>query len=178
MDNFEETVRKDLHAYLHRTGLTDERMPETDDIGSIWQGIATAYLPDGVREYAGYPCVSLGWAMYIGMAVAAFWDSDWESYRNNPDIYAELKAARGFDRMDEYIREEILGLKDGEYDRVEMIVGECAARTDSILHHSGIEAGSKEAFNAYLACLHQMYLAGAAFQLSRMGYSMTKVSVQ
>ena len=33
----------------------------------------------------------------------------------------------------------------------------------------------KEAFNAYVACLHQLYLFGAAMQLKRMGYHMTKM---
>ena len=33
----------------------------------------------------------------------------------------------------------------------------------------------KEAFNGYVACLHQLYLFGAAIQLKRMGYHMTKM---
>ena len=32
----------------------------------------------------------------------------------------------------------------------------------------------KEAFNSYVSCLHQLYLFGAAMQLNRMGYHMTK----
>ena len=39
-----------------------------------------------------------------------------------------------------------------------------------------LEPGTKEAFNAYVACLHQLYLFGAAMQLKRMGYHMTKMS--
>ena len=38
-----------------------------------------------------------------------------------------------------------------------------------------LEPGTKEAFNAYVACLHQLYLFGAAMQLKRMGYHMTKM---
>ena len=34
----------------------------------------------------------------------------------------------------------------------------------------------KEAFNGYVACLHQLYLFGAAMQLKRMGYHMTKMN--
>ena len=33
----------------------------------------------------------------------------------------------------------------------------------------------KEAFNGYVACLHQLYLFGTAMQLKRMGYHMTKM---
>ena len=38
------------------------------------------------------------------------------------------------------------------------------------------ETGTKEAFHAYVACLHQLYLAGVAMQLKRMGYRMTKMN--
>ena len=34
----------------------------------------------------------------------------------------------------------------------------------------------RQAFNGYVACLHQLYLMGAAMQLKRMGYHMTKMS--
>ena len=34
----------------------------------------------------------------------------------------------------------------------------------------------KEAFNGYVACLHQLYLMGASMQLKRMGYHMTKMN--
>ena len=42
--------------------------------------------------------------------------------------------------------------------------------------HQRLEPGTKEAFNGYVACLHQLYLFGAAMQLKRMGYHMTKMN--
>lgn len=36
--------------------------------------------------------------------------------------------------------------------------------------HQHLESGTKEAFNGYVVCLHQLYLFGAAMQLKRMGY--------
>ena len=39
--------------------------------------------------------------------------------------------------------------------------------------HQRLEPGTKEAFNAYVACLHQLYLFGGAMQLKPMGYHMT-----
>ena len=38
-----------------------------------------------------------------------------------------------------------------------------------------IMPGTKEAFLAYVACLHQLFLFGAAIQLKRMGYHMTRI---
>ena len=41
--------------------------------------------------------------------------------------------------------------------------------------HQRIELGTKEAFDAYVSCLHQLYLFGVAMQLNRMGYYMKKM---
>ena len=54
--------------------------------------------------------------------------------------------------------------------------GECASRVYNALMHQHLEPGTKEAFNGYVACLHQLYLMGAAMQLKRMGYHMTKMN--
>ena len=34
---------------------------------------------------------SLGWMMYIGMAVAKMWDEDWTAYASLPDLYTPLR---------------------------------------------------------------------------------------
>ena len=83
---------------------------------------------------------------------------------------------RGYDSMDEYIREEVLLLSGTDYTAIEKIVGECASRVYNALMHQRLEPGTKGAFNGYVACLHQLYLMGAAIQLKRMGYHMTKMS--
>ena len=57
---------------------------------------------------------------------------------------------------------------------LEKVTGECASRVYNALRHQNIEPGTKEAFNAYVSCLHQLYLMGAAMQLNRMGYYMKK----
>ncbi len=117
---------------------------------------------EGMREFQDFPSASLGWMMYIGMAVAKMWDTEWEVmeqreqsdaridsaesrqnstegqiYSKIEDLYAYMRDKRGYDQMDEYISEEV---------------------------------------NGYVACLHQLYLMGAAVQLKRMGYHMTKMN--
>jgi hypothetical protein len=77
--------------------------------------------------------------------------------------------------MDEYIREDVLLLKGVDYTMLEKLVGECASRVYNALRHQNIESGTKDAFNAYVSCLHQLYLFGAAMQLNRMGYYMKKM---
>lgn len=176
MTKFEEKIQQDLHRYLLMEKEIDQRLPDAVDIEEKWEAIAQAYLPDGIREYNGYPTVSLGWMMYVGMAVAKYWDTEWEVYGKVENLYLYLKEKRGYDNMDEYIREEVLQLKGEDYSNLEHLVAECASRTHSQLYHADYEPGTKAAFMAYVDCLHQMYQMGAAVQLNRMGYHMTKIN--
>jgi hypothetical protein len=175
MEKFEEQLRNDLHLFLQSLNEVDERLPECPDVEEKWEEIAKAYLPDGIREFQSYPSASLGWMMYIGLAVAKMWDTEWEIYSKVENLYAYIRDKRGYDAMDEYIREEVLLLRGDDYTALEKLTGECAQRVYNALMHQRLEPGTKEAFNGYVSCLHQLYLMGAAVQLKRMGYRMTKV---
>ena len=176
MENFEEQLRKDLHQFLLSMKEVDNRMPECPDVEEKWEEIAKAYIQDGIREFQDFPSASLGWMMYIGMAVAKFWDAEWDIYSKIEDLYAYMRDKRGYDAMDEYIREEVLQLQCVDFTVLEKVVGECASRLYNALMHQRLEPGTKEAFNGFVACLHQLYLFGAAMQLKRMGYHMTKMN--
>jgi len=52
---FEEKFKEDLATYLQEKELVDEILPDTTDMEGKWLGIAEAYLPDGMREFATYP---------------------------------------------------------------------------------------------------------------------------
>ena len=86
MEQFEEQLHQDLHQFLQSMKEVDERLPECPDVEDKWEEIAKAYIPDGIREFNDFPSASLGWMMYIGMAVAKFWDAEWE-------IYSETRGA-------------------------------------------------------------------------------------
>ena len=75
---FEDIIRQDLHQFLLSMKEVEERLPECPDVEEKWEAIAKAYIPDGIKEFNDYPTASLGWMMYIGMAVAKFWDVEWE----------------------------------------------------------------------------------------------------
>jgi len=176
MEKFEEQLHQDLHQYLQGIKEVDERLPECPDVEEKWVEIAKTYIPDGIREFQNFPSASLGWMMYIGMAVAKYWDTEWEIYSKIEDLYAFIRDKRGYDTMDEYIREEVLLLKGDDYNMLETTTGECASRVYNALMRQHFEPATKEAFNGYVACLHQLYLMGAAMQLKRMGYHMTKMN--
>ena len=174
-EQFEEILRSDLHQFLLSIKEVDERLPECPDVEEKWEQLAQAYIPDGIREFQAFPSASLGWMMYIGMAVAKMWDTEWEIYSKIDDLYVYMRDKRGYDSMDEYIREEVLLLQGVDYEVLEKLVGECASRVYNALVRQNIEPGTKDAFKGYVACLHQLYLFGAAMQLNRMGYHMTKM---
>ena len=175
MEKLEEQIHSDLQQYLLSVNEVDERLPECPDVEGKWEAIANAYIPDGVREFQNYPLASLGWMMYIGMALAKMWDDDWQYYAAKDDLYVYLHDKRGYDAMDEYIRRDVLKLKGKDFAATEELVSECASRVHNTLMHQDIEPGTKEAFLAYVACLHQLYLFGAAVQLKRMGYHMRRI---
>lgn len=172
---FEEKFKEDLATYLQGKDLVDMMLPDIADMEEKWLGIAEAYLPDGMREFADYPTVSLGWMMYIGMAIAKYWDEDWDIYNKVENLYIYLRDRIDYDHMDDYICEKVLLLTADEHKTLADMVDKCAARTNSLLRHLPIAPGSKDAFQAYLAALHQLYFMGAAMQLKRMGYHMTKI---
>lgn len=169
---FEEHVREDLQEFLKRKGVLDARVPECPDVEEKWGVIARAYLPDGAREFAGYPVVSLGWMMLIGRAMAFYWDQDWESHGSRDDYYEYLRDRRGYDYLDEVIVGEILGYPEADAQAVSDLAAESASRVLSMLRHAPVEAGTPEAYACYVAALHQLYLAGMAVELNALGYHM------
>lgn len=172
----EQLFRDDLHQFLLSVDMIDERLPEAPDLEELWQPIAQSYMPDAIREFNGeYPRVAFGWIMYVGMALAKYWDVEWSTYSKVTDLYAYLRDRIDFDHMDDYICEKVLCLDAKEHEVVNNVVGECAAHTYTKLCRMRLEAGSKEAFRAFVAALHQMYLMGIAVELRSLGYHMTKV---
>lgn len=174
-DRFEEAIHNNLKQYLLGVKAIDERLPECPDVTDKWEAVGSSYIPDGAREYRDYPAASLGWMMYIGMAVAKLWDDEWEIYSQIEDLYVYLRDKRGYDNLDEYISEDVLMVRGEEQERLAQMVDECATRVNYALMREHIEPGTKEAFDAYVTCLRQLYLFGMAVQLKRMGYHMERI---
>ena len=174
MENFAVTLLDDLHRYLVKRDAVDERLPECPDVEGKWPAIAEAYLPDGAREFSNYPVASLGWMMFIAMAMTKFWDQDWERYDKVEDLYLMLRDKRGFDNLDEYILDEVLDLHGDDAEQMQTLVGDTAERAKRTLYRQDVEPGTVDAFKAYVACLQCMYQLGMAVQLKAMGYHMVK----
>lgn len=172
----EQRFHDDLYGYLHTLDLVDERMPEAPDLDDLWFKIGQSYMTDGIREYnTGYPSVALGWMMFIGMAVAKYWDVEWEVYGKVPDLYVYLRDRIDFDHMDDYILDKVLCLDADSRKKMNDAVAESASRTYNMMSHMCLEPGTAAAMRAFTAALHQMYVMGVAVELKALGYHMTKL---
>lgn len=172
----EQIFHDDLYGYLRSLDLVDERIPEAPDLDELWFKIGQSYMTDGIREYnTGYPSVALGWMMFIGMAVAKYWDVEWEVYGKVPDLYVYLRDRIDFDHMDDYILDKVLCLDADTRKKMNDAVAEGASRTYNMMSHMCLEPGTAAAMRAFTAALHQMYVMGVAVELKALGYHMTKL---
>lgn len=176
VEKFEEKVKNDLTTFLQRKGALDEITPDCPDVEEKWTFIGRAYIPDGAKEFQQYPVVSLGWMMFIGMAMAYYWDEDWTRYADRTDFYEVLRDTDGYDNLDETVVKTLLGYEGEAADKIIDLVAECASRVYNILSHEHIENGSPEAFGCYVAALHQLYLIGMKMELNALGYHMTPLN--
>ena len=113
--------------------------------------------------------------MYVGMAVAKFWDADWQRYSQEPNLYQMLRDMRGYDAMDEAIADQVLRVGKPEQESLAKVVMHCAQIAHDVITHSGIEPSTPQAFVAYVDALHALYAMGAATQLYAMGYRMQRL---
>ncbi len=113
--------------------------------------IGRAYLPDGAREFQEYPVVSLGWIMFVGMAMAYYWDTDWVANAERTDYYEALRDKDGYDNLDDTVVKTVLGYEGEAAEKIIELVAECASRVNRLLAHEHGENGSEAAFCCYVA---------------------------
>lgn len=173
VSKFENKIKEDLTSFLQSKGALDPHVPECPDVEEKWSMIGRAYLPDGAREFQQYPVVSLGWIMFVGMAMAYYWDTDWVANSNRTDYYEALRDKDGYDNLDETVVKTLLGYEGEAADKVIELVAECASRVNSMLSREPVEPGTDIAFGCFVGALHQLYLAGMEMELNALGYHMT-----
>lgn len=161
---------------LTNNNLLEGKLLETDDLNDVWQRIAPTYVADAVKEIAKYPNVALGWAMYLGMACAQYWDKEWEVYGKLPNIYEYIRDKRGFDFLDEVVRADILLLEGEDFRKAEETVQNCAQQALNLLRHEQIEPQSPMAFHVFARSIRVLYKLGAAIQLKKLGYKFQRVN--
>ena len=96
-----------------------------------------------------------------------------------------MRDKRGFDYMDEFVTEELIGIKlnstkKRDIDDAASLTGciqECADLALTMIRRQGIEPQSTEAFYMYAAVEKLMFEIGVSMQMYRMGYRYEKMTL-
>lgn len=167
LDNFEETLERGLYRLLLEAGLTAEEM-SSPDIEEKWEEFIKDYVADAVVNINEYPEAALGFAAYLGMAVAFHWDADWEGHKN--DTYSSYYGSRGFDNMDDHIEEDILALTAERVSKLTSALRGCVDATLALLKHESFELQTEEGFYALVRCYSVFFRIGVSIELAALGY--------
>ena len=176
-DDFENTLVEALLKLCTEAGMLDGTLLATNDIDQKWDDLAPAYTADAIHEIAAYPEVAIAWAGYLGMAVAQYWDLDWEGHKD--DAYESFYGSRGFDNMDDHIMEDILGHQLGSFEAQKLthMLETCTQHCISYIRAEQIEPQTAAAFHAFARTTRTIFRIGAALQLKKLGYKFEKVNI-
>lgn len=174
-ESFEEALMRDLLKFCTSMGLQEGTLLSSEDIDMKWKEFAPEYMADAVPQVNEFPEAAIGWAGYIGMAVAQWWDSDWG--RHHSSTYSSLYGKRGFDDMDDHIITDILGysLNSTEAGVISKIMLSCAQMAMSHIRHENIESQTEKAFHILARSMKAMFRIGVSIQLKKLGYRFQKV---
>ena len=175
LDSYETSLTEELVRLCSSFGLLDGELLASDDIDGKWKELAPEYMAEAVPNLNSFPEAAIGWAGYIGMAVAKWWDMDWG--RHHGEKYEALHGPRGFDDMDDHIMQDILVYRPGstEAGAVTKILLACTQQAIGRIRREHIESQSVIAFHVFARTTRAMFRIGAAIQLKKDGYKFQKV---
>ena len=95
------------------------------------------------------------------------------------DWYTLLAKPRGFDCLDEYVVECLVGLKlDSEANKkLESAIRKAANTAQTMIRKEGIEPQSVMAFHLFARVVKVFFRLGVSLELRRMGYKYVKVNL-
>lgn len=174
-DEFEHGLLRDMLRFCTSAGMLDGDLLQSDDVEGKWKEFAPEYLADALPQMNEYPEVAFGWAGYIGMAVAEWWDKDWKKHCK--DGYRTLYGKRGFDDIDDHIVEDILGYGHGSLEAKALagVMFSCARMAMDRIRHEQVESQTEKAFHVIARSMRTMFRIGAAIRLYKLGYSLHKI---
>ncbi len=161
-------------------GVLEGELLASEELEERWATSAPEYMAAAVPQIAQYPTVAIAWAGYLGIGAAVLWDTDWDSYCGVEDLYTLLSAPRGFDEMDEYVLQGLLGYALGGKDaeRVETLLRNAAQYALTVIRKEAVEPQSVMAFHIFASTTKVFYKLGIAVGLRLQGYRYEKVNLE
>ena len=179
LEQYTSELQPLLWQFVQQEGHLSGPILETVDLDELWTALAQPYMESAVSDFEQYPLVSLGWMAFVGMAMAVLWDEDWARYQSmGSALYTQLRDARGWDELDEYVLEDVFGMSLGSEDAQHYtdLVRRLAELALTQLRHEGAEPSSPLAFQLYARTLFALYRMGVALGLARLGYRVSQAN--
>ncbi len=176
---YEERLMVALLRQMTDVGVLEGELLAAEELDERWGSSAAEYMAAAVPQIAKYPTVAIAWAGYLGIGAAVLWDTDWESYEDVEDLYLLMSQPRGFDEMDEYVLQGLLGYALGGKDatRVEDLLRGAAQSALTMIRKENIEPQSVMAFHIFARTAKVFYKLGVAVGLRLQGYRYEKIKL-
>jgi len=168
LDEFEKILQDGLLKVCSSCGLAEADLLESPDINLKWEEFIRPYIDDAVHNFNEYPSAALGFAAYLGMAVAHLWDEDWPA--NRDCTYNSFYGSAGYDNMDDHVVESVLRLDPLIASKLKNCLLSMVEATLGLISHEGIETETKDGFFVLARCYSVFYRIGASLELHRLGY--------
>ncbi len=177
--DYEDNLLRTLLRQVTDAGFLRGELLAVEELEERWTTSAPEYMAAAVPQIKDYPLVSIAWAGYFGIGASVLWDSDWESYADIEDLYTVLASPRGFDCMDEYVTEGLLGyeLEGKEAVALENMLRSVAQTADTMIRKENIEAQSVMAFYVFARTTKVLFRLGVAIGLRILGYNYVKAGI-
>ncbi len=179
LEEYEERLTRTLLGQLTDAGFLAGELLAVEELEEKWSGSAAEYMAAAVPQLNDYPAAAVAWAAYMGVGASVLWDTAWEKYADVEDLYTPIAEPRGFDEMDEYVMEEMLGyaLQSDDATRLENLFRSAAQTTLTMIRKESIESQSVMAFYVFARSAKVFFRLGVAVGLKLLGYSYQKAGV-
>lgn len=179
LNTFTENLIKAVVKQCSDDKLLDGQMLTVEELNDKWRTSAAEYMAAAVPQIAEYPLAAIAWACYMGMGAAVLWDKSWGEHKDTEDWYSLMASPRGFDEMDEYVVECLVGysLSSPEAEKLENTIRKCAYLAETFIRKEGIEPQSVMAFHIFARTAKVFFELGVSLELHHRGYKYVKMNV-
>ncbi len=179
LNEYEERLMQTLLRQFTDAGFLEGQLLEVEELDEKWRTSAPEYMAAAVPQIVEYPSVAIAWAGYMGIGLAVIWDADWKSHADKDDLYTLIASPRGFDCMDEYVVEGLLGykLESEQAKGLEDLLRGAAHTAQTMIRKESIESQSVMAFHIFARTTRVFYRLGVSVGLRILGYKYEKAKV-
>ncbi len=179
LSDYEDKLMHTLMVQFTNAGFLAGELLAAEELDERWTTSAPEYMAAAVPTLNDYPSVAVAWAAYMGIGCSILWDKEWEKYADTEDLYTPLATPRGFDAMDEYVVEELLGysLESEQNKDLEALLRNGARTALTMIRKEGIEEQSVMAFYIFARTAKVMYRLGVAVGMRLLGYRYEKMNL-